>query len=64
MVLDRNLELITVRHYLNHVLEALKAGKIVLLEERLPNTVQMVVKHVPLIKRKDNPDADYLLDKR
>ena len=64
VVLDRNLELITVRHYLNHVLEALKAGKIVLLEERLPNTVQMVVKHVPLIKRKDNPDADYLLDKR
>lgn len=62
VVVDRGLELITVRHYLNHVLEELKVGKIVLLEERLPNTVQMVVKSVPLIKRKDRPDADYLLD--
>ena len=51
-VLDRDLELITVRHYHKDVLETLKQGKIVLLEERLKNTVQMVVKNVPLMKRK------------
>jgi len=50
--IDRNLELISVRHYQNHILENLKNGKIVLLEERLGNTVQMVVKDIPVLKRK------------
>lgn len=51
-VIDRDLELITVRHYTNKVVDSLSRGKIVLLEGRLPRTVQMVVKSQPVIKRK------------
>ncbi|HMR43897.1 MAG TPA: aspartate kinase, partial [Saprospiraceae bacterium] len=51
--IDRGLELITVRHYQENVLENLKRGKIVLLEERIRNTVQMVVKDVPVLRRKE-----------
>jgi aspartate kinase len=50
---DRNLELITVRHAQENVLENLKRGKIILLEERIQETVQLVVKDVPVLKRKD-----------
>jgi len=49
---DRNLELITVRHYHEDTLESLKKGKIVMLEERFRYTAQMVVKDVPIIRRK------------
>ena len=53
MIIDRDLELITVRHPQDNVLSNLKRGKIVLLEERIKDkTVQMVVKDVPVIKRK------------
>ena len=53
MIIDRDLELITVRHPQDNVLVNLKRGKIVLLEERIKEkTVQMVVKDVPVIKRK------------
>lgn len=52
-VLDRNLTLITVRHYQRDMLDNLRNGKIVLLEERLRNTVQMVVKNVPMISWKE-----------
>ena len=45
------MELITIRHYQEEVLKSLTKGKIVLLEERLRNTVQMVVKNIPLIER-------------
>ncbi len=50
---DRDLELITVRHALPTILENLKAGKILLLEERIGQTVQMVVKNVPIMNRKE-----------
>lgn len=53
VIVDRNLELIAVRHYREDLLESLKAGKIVLLEERIRQTVQLVVKNVPLMKRKE-----------
>ena len=46
-----NLELITVRYYNDEVISKLKEGKIVLLEERLKNTAQMVVKNVPVPER-------------
>ncbi|MCP3927827.1 MAG: aspartate kinase [Bacteroidetes bacterium] len=46
------LELITVRHYQEDVIKSLRNGSIVLLEERIRNTVQMVVKNTPMIKRK------------
>lgn len=57
VMLDRGLELITVRHYQENVLDNLRRGKIVLLEERIKDTtVQMVVKDVPVMRRKAVPD--------
>ncbi len=50
--IDRELELITVRHHTPEVMENLRRGKIVLLEERLPRTIQMVVKDAPVLRRK------------
>jgi aspartate kinase len=52
ILIDRELELITVRHYQQPLLETLKEGRMVLLEERIRKTVQMVVKKVPVMKRK------------
>ena len=53
VMLDRGLELITVRHYQQDVLENLRRGKIVLLEEKIKDTtVQMAVKDVPVMRRK------------
>lgn len=52
VIIDRDLELITVRHYQDKILEELRADKIVLLEERIRQTVQMVLKNVPVMKRK------------
>ncbi len=52
VIVDRDLELITVRHYQEKLLEDLRAEKIVLLEERIRQTVQMVLKDVPVMKRK------------
>ena len=49
---DRDLELITVRHYTNEVVESMRRGKVNMLEGRLPLTLQMVVKDVPVMRRK------------
>ncbi|MBK7336595.1 MAG: aspartate kinase [Saprospirales bacterium] len=49
VLIDRNLELITVRHSLPTVLENLRKGKILLMEERTKDTVQMVVKNVQVL---------------
>ena len=48
---EKDLELITIRHYHKSVIEQLKKGKIVLLEERIRQTIQMVVKDAPLMER-------------
>jgi len=48
---NENLELITIRHYKNEVIESLKKGKLVILEERIRNNAQMVVKDIPVIER-------------
>ena len=48
---EKDLELITIRHYHKNVIEQLKKGKIVLLEERIRQTIQMVVKDVPMMER-------------
>ncbi len=54
VVVDNDgLELTTVRHYTQPTLEMLRNGKIILVEERSKNTVQMVMKVVPELKRKD-----------
>lgn len=52
IVLDRGLELITVRHYHGGILDALKRGKIILIEERTSKTAQLVMKNVPMVRRK------------
>ncbi len=52
VILDRDLQLITVRHYTEPVLQNLLNGKIVMLEERSRGTVQVVVKDVPVISWK------------
>jgi hypothetical protein len=44
---DDNLELITVRHALPQVISMVKEGKMVLLEEHIGKTIQLVVKDVP-----------------
>ena len=48
---DNNVELITVRHYHENMLEQLKQGKMLLLEERLPDTSKMVLKNIPVMER-------------
>jgi len=56
VMMDRGLELITVRHHQPAIMEELRRGKIVLLEERIKNTtIQMVVKDVPVMRRRDTP---------
>jgi aspartate kinase len=52
VILDRELQLITVRHYTEEVLQNLLGGKIVMMEERSRGTVQVVVKDVPVISWK------------
>ncbi len=52
MIDNEGLELITVRHYTQPVLDMLRQGKVVLVEERTRNTVQMVAKEVPQMVRK------------
>ncbi len=47
----QNLELITIRHWNREIMENLKRGKIVLLEERIKDTLQMVVKDVSVPER-------------
>jgi aspartate kinase len=50
---EEGLELITIRHYNQEAIDNLKKGKIVLFEERIRKTMQMVVKNVPVIERRE-----------
>jgi aspartate kinase len=52
MVVDHHLELITIRHFTEDLVTQMKKGKILLFEERLHQTIQMVVKDIPDMKRK------------
>ena len=56
---DRDLELITIRHYTPEVTESMRRGKVLLLEGRLPLTLQMVVKEVPVMRRKERSAASW-----
>ena len=51
---ERDLELVTIRHYQDSMVEEMKMGKIVLFEERIPKTVQLVLKEIPVLKRKNS----------
>ncbi len=48
---DDNVELIAIRHYQENIIDQLKAGKIVMLEERIRRTVKLVMKDIPNIER-------------
>ncbi len=50
---ESDLELVTIRHYTAETIENLKRGKVVLFEERIRNTMQMVVRNVPPIERRE-----------
>lgn len=49
---EKGLELITIRHYNDSIIQNLKADKMVLFEEKLEKMIQMVVKEIPLMTRK------------
>ena len=49
---ERGLELFTIRHYNEDVINNLKAGKIILAEERMPRTTQFVTKTIPAMTLK------------
>ena len=48
VVADRNLEIIAVRHPQENIVSNLLKGKMVLMEERVKETLQFVVKEVPM----------------
>lgn len=52
LVVNRELELTTVRHYNKAILKSLKEGKVIFIEERTKKTAQLVMKKVPMITRK------------
>ena len=52
VVIEEGLELVTVRHYQTDILTELKRGKISLMEDNFQATVQMVLRNVPIMKRK------------
>lgn len=52
VTVEEGLEVIAVRHAHEGLLQSLKEGKVVLLEERIRNTVKMVVKDVPKVIRR------------
>ena len=52
--IERGLELITIRHADKSMVEALTQGKLVLMEERVRRMVQVVVKDMLEMKRKEN----------
>jgi len=53
MVQDNDLELVTIRHYNEDILKDMKKNKLILFEEKLQDTVQMVVRNLPKMKRKE-----------
>jgi len=48
---ERNLELITIRHYQKDLIESMKRGKIIKLEERVGDMIQLVVKDIKQMER-------------
>jgi aspartate kinase len=52
VVLDQGLELITIRYYDQLTIDHLKEGRLILFEESLRDTYQMVTKELPTLSRK------------
>ncbi len=55
---EDDLELITVRHAQSDLLDNLRKGKIIYLEEHIRDTVQFVVKEVPMMSRIPKPNSE------
>lgn len=53
MIQDNNLELITIRHFNESILNDMKADKLILFEEKLSDTAQIVVSPLPRMRRKE-----------
>lgn len=51
--MQEGLELITIRHYNQETIDNLKKGKMVLFEERIRNTMHMVVRNMPPVERRE-----------
>ena len=51
---DYDLELITIRHYNDEILAEMKRDRLVLFEEKLQETVQMTVRKLPIMRRKES----------
>ncbi len=58
VLVDQDLELLTIRHYQDAMIPKLLEEKIVILEERIRKTLQMVVKNAPAIIPKRNRSGD------
>ncbi len=52
VIIDEGLELYTIRHYNQPTINSLLDGKMVILEERTPKTMQIVLRDVPVMKRR------------
>jgi len=52
VTIESGLELITIRHYQKPLVESLKHNKIVMMEHRIRETVQLVMKEIPMMVRK------------
>lgn len=53
VAVTHEVELITARHYTDALLQELQKDKLVLMEDYLKNTCQMVVKKIPMLKEKE-----------
>lgn len=56
VIIEEGLELITVRHHDAETIESLRKGKMVLVEQTSKNTLQLVVKDVPVMRRKEKSE--------
>jgi aspartate kinase len=52
VTIDKDLELITIRHYNAQTVKEMKRNKVILFEERIRDTIQMVVAIAPVMRRK------------
>ncbi len=52
VTIEKGLELITIRHFQKPLVESLKHGKIIMMEHRIRETVQLVMKEIPMMVRK------------
>lgn len=52
VIVDKELELLTIRHFTDPVVEQMCVNRTIMMEERLADTIQLIVKTTPVIKPK------------